>query len=138
MYLSGLAGYTESTGTDVLSRVLSAADTTGITEYIGLAINSDWWTNYANSAWLTSQATTANALADDVYTNYGSHSSFGGWYIPFKVDNWNLTTTSRWSAMATFYTTFANHLHALTHGLPVIIAPFFNTAGGRRPGEPAR
>lgn len=132
VYPSGLTGYTQSTSTDVLGRVLSAADTAGITEYVGLATNSDWWTNYANnSTWLTSQATTANALADDVYAKYGSHSSFGGWYIPFEVDNWNFTTTSSWSAMAGFYTTVANHLHTLTPGLPVIIAPFFNTAGGQ-------
>ena len=132
VYPSGLAGYTQSTSTDVLGRALSAADTAGITEYLGLATNSDWWTNYANnSTWLTGQATTANALADDVYAKYGSHASFDGWYIPFEVDNWNFTTSTTWSTMASFYTTVANHLHTLTPGLPVIIAPFFNTAGGQ-------
>ncbi len=32
--------------------------------------------------------------------------------------------------MASFYTTVADYLHNLTPGLPVIIAPFFNTSGG--------
>jgi hypothetical protein len=132
VYPSGLTGYTQSTSTDVLGRTLTAADTAHITEYIGLATNADWWTNYANnSTWLTGQATAANALADDIHTKYGTHTSFGGWYIPFEVDNWNFTTSATWTAMASFYTTIVNHLHTLTPGLPVIIAPFFNTAGGQ-------
>jgi len=132
VYPSGLTGYTQNTSTDVLGRALSAADTAGITEYVGLATNDDWWTNYANNAtWLSDQATLANELADDIAASYGSHTSFGGWYLPFEVDNWNFTTSSSWSAMETFYTTVADHLHTLTPGLPVIIAPFFNTAGGQ-------
>ena len=97
VYPSGLTGYTQNTSTDVLGRALSAADTAGITEYVGLATNSDWWTNYANNGtWLSDQATTANAVADDVYANYGSHASFGGWYLPFEVDNWNFTSSTTW------------------------------------------
>lgn len=131
VYPSGLTGYTQSTSTDVLGRTLSAADTAGLTEYIGLATNDDWWSTYANdTTWLNTQATIADTLASDIYAKYGTHASFGGWYIPFEVDNWNFTTTATWSAMASFYTTVADHLHTLAPGLPVIIAPFFNTSGG--------
>ncbi|MFJ3489073.1 DUF4434 domain-containing protein [Leifsonia aquatica] len=132
IYPSGLTGYTQNTSTDVVSRVLTAADTAGVSEYLGLQTNDDWWNTYANDAtWLNGQATKANALADDLYAKYGTHTSFAGWYLPFEVDNWNFTTTASWSAMASFYTTIANHLHALTPGKPVIISPFFNTAGGQ-------
>jgi Domain of unknown function (DUF4434)/F5/8 type C domain/Domain of unknown function (DUF5109)/Fibronectin type III domain len=131
VYPSGLSGYTQSTSTDVVGRILTAADNAGLKEYIGLQVNNDWWTNYANdSSWLNGQATTATQLADDLYSKYGSHSSFAGWYIPFEVDNWNFTTSTTWSNMASFYTTVADYLHNLTPGLPVIIAPFFNTSGG--------
>lgn len=132
IYPSSLSGYTQNTSTDVVSRVLTAADSAGVSEYLGLQTNDDWWNTYANSTtWLNNEATKANALADDLYAKYGSHTSFAGWYLPFEVDNWNFTSTASWSAMSTFYTTIANHLHALTPGKPVIISPFFNTAGGQ-------
>jgi Domain of unknown function (DUF4434)/F5/8 type C domain/Domain of unknown function (DUF5109)/Fibronectin type III domain len=131
VYPSGLSGYTQSTSTDVVSKILTAADNAGLKEYIGLQVNNDWWTNYANDAnWLDGQATVSTELADDLYTKYGSHASFAGWYLPFEVDNWNFTTSASWSNMASYYTTVADYLHNLTPGLPVIIAPFFNTAGG--------
>lgn len=132
VYPSGLAGYTQSTSTDVVSRLLTAADTAGVKEYLGLGTDNDWWTNYANNTtWLSNQATAANALADDLYSKYSSHTSLSGWYIPFEVDNWNFLTSTTWSNMATFLSTVANHLHTLSPGLPVIIAPFFNTSGGQ-------
>lgn len=132
VYPSGLSGYSQNTSTDVVSRVLTAADSAGISEYLGLQTNDDWWTKYASdNTWLTNEATKANALADDLYAKYGTHTSLAGWYLPFEVDNWNFTTTTSWSNMASFYTTIANHLHALTPSKPVIISPFYNTSGGQ-------
>lgn len=132
VYPSGLSGYTQNTSTDVVSRVLTAADTAGVSEYLGLQTNDDWWSKYANdSTWLSGEATKANAIADDLYAKYGTHTSLAGWYLPFEVDNWNFTSTTTWSNMASFYTTIANHLHTLTPSLPVIISPFYNTAGGQ-------
>jgi len=132
VYPSGLTGYTQSTSTDVVSRLLTAADSAGVKEYLGLGTDNDWWTNYANNAtWLNGQATAADALADDLYSRYGTHSSLAGWYIPFEVDNWNLLTTTTWNNMSSFLSTVATHLHTLSPGLPVIIAPFFNTSGGQ-------
>lgn len=132
IYPSGLSGYSQDTSTDVVGRVLTAADSANVAEYLGLQTNDDWWNTYASdSSWLNSQATKANALADDLYAKYGTHSSFSGWYLPFEVDNWNFTSTTSWSNMASFYTTVANHLHSLTPGKPVVISPFFNTTGGQ-------
>lgn len=132
VYPSGLSGYTQSTSTDVVSRLLTAADTAGVKEYLGLGTDNDWWSNYANNTtWLSNQAAAADALADDLYSKYGSHTSLKGWYIPFEVDNWNFLTSTTWSNMATFLSTVATHLHTLSPGLPVIIAPFFNTSGGQ-------
>lgn len=132
VYPSGLSGYTQSTSTDVVGRVLTAADTANVTEYLGLQTNDDWWNTYANdNTWLTTQATKANALADDLYAKYGTHASFSGWYLPFEVDNWNFISTTTWNNMASFYATVANHLHSLTPTKPVIISPFFNTSGGQ-------
>ena len=131
VFPSGIPGYTQSTSTDVLERTLSAADKAGLTEYVGLQISDEWWTELAqDTTWLTSQAAFANQLADRIWARYGSHASFGGWYLAFEVDNWNFTTQASWAALANFYTTVANHLHAITPGMPVIISPFYNPAGG--------
>ncbi len=131
VYPTTLSGYAQSTSTDVLGRTLDAADTAGLTEYVGLALNGDWWNTYANDpAWLDDQATLANQLADEVHDQYGSHPSFRGWYLPLEVDNTDFPTSTTWSAMAGFYTTVADHLHTLTPGLPVIVAPFFDTSRG--------
>ncbi|MFC4122482.1 DUF4434 domain-containing protein [Nonomuraea zeae] len=52
-------------------------------------------------------------------------------YLGLQVnDIWNFTTTASQSPMAAFYKKVADHLHALTPGKPVVVSPFFNTAGG--------
>lgn len=132
VYPSGLGSpYTQSTKTDVVGRVLTAADNR-INEYLGLQINDDWWAKYANDpGWLNAQATAATNLAADLNAKYGTHPSFAGWYLSFEVDNWNFTTQASWTAMANFYSTVAGYLHTLTPGKPVVISPFFNTAGGQ-------
>lgn len=136
VYASGLSGYRQSTNTDVLGRLLTAADAAGLTEYVGLQVNDDWWTKHANDPdWLQAQAGIATDLADDIQRQYGSHPSLGGWYLPFEVDNVNFLGTDSWAAMAEFYSTVADHLHALTPGLPVIIAPFFNATLGQTPQQ---
>ncbi|GAA3620515.1 hypothetical protein GCM10022419_127690 [Nonomuraea rosea] len=129
VYPSALYG--QSTQTDVVAAALSASDRAGLTTYLGLQVNDDWWNTYANDpVWLDDEAGVANDLADDLWAKYGTHASLGGWYLSFEVDNWNFTTTASQNAMAAFYKKVADHLHALTPGKPVVISPFFNTAGG--------
>ncbi|SEG96581.1 F5/8 type C domain-containing protein [Nonomuraea solani] len=129
VYPSALYG--QSTATDVVGAALSAADRAGMTVYLGLQVNDDWWNTYANDpAWLAGQAAVAKNLADDLWEKYRTHASLAGWYLSFEVDNWNFTTTASQNAMAAFYQEVADHLHALSPGKPVVISPFFNTAGG--------
>jgi Domain of unknown function (DUF4434)/Domain of unknown function (DUF5109) len=131
VYPTGLPGYTQSTATDVVGAALSAADAAGVKEYVGLQINDDWWTNYANDpAWLAGEAATAVALADDLWHRYGRHRSFAGWYLSFEVDNVNFPDQSTWDTMAGFYRTVAGHLHAISPGRPVATSPFFNATFG--------
>ncbi|MGP3963859.1 DUF4434 domain-containing protein [Nonomuraea sp. 3N208] len=129
VYPSALYG--QSTRTDVVGSALSAADRAGMSVYLGLQVNDDWWNTYANDpAWLDNEANVANSLADDLWAKYRTHASLAGWYLSFEVDNWNFTTSASQNAMAAFYKKVADHLHALSPGKPVVISPFFNTAGG--------
>jgi len=131
--------YTQSTLHDVVGNALHYGDENGVQVYIGLQTNSDWFVNYANnSAWLNNEATIAEALANDVWTKYGNHTSFSGWYLTFEVDNLNEQNQSQWDNLVSFYTTVGNYLHNLSPGLPVIIAPFFNANLGSSAETPAQ
>jgi hypothetical protein len=135
VYPSGLAGYTQSTSTDVVGRMLNAADAAGVDVYLGLQVNDDWWTKHANSQFLNTEGTVAKNVASDLWARYGSHPSIKGWYLAFEVDNVNFTTTKSWGNMAGFYTNVGNHLHALTPGKPIVTAPFYNSATGQTPAQ---
>ena len=127
IYPSGLAGYTQSTQHDVVKQALETAEVSGGQVYLGLQINDDWWTNYIfDRPWLDNEAKIANALADDLWKRYGRHESLTGWYLGFEVDN-VASTRADWDNLVAFYQTVGHHLHELTPGKPILIAPFFNT-----------
>lgn len=131
VFPTSLPGYTQSTVHDVVERALAAADEKGAQVYLGLQINADWWVNYANDAtWLQHQAETANDLADDLWSRYNRHPSLSGWYLAFEVDNQNEPTLATWERLVRFYQTVGGHLHNLTPGKPVLIAPYFMSSVG--------
>lgn len=76
--------------------------------------------------------------ANDLWSKYGSHTSFVGWYLPFEVDNLNEQQQSQWDNLVSFYTTVGNYLHALAPGKKIIIAPFFNANLGSSAETPAQ
>jgi len=134
-YPSGISGYTQSTQHDVVKRALESADASGAQVYLGLQINDDWWTNYiSNKPWLENEAKVANALADDLWKRYGRHESLTGWYLPFEIDN-VASTPAEWHNLVAFYRTVGNHLHKLTPGKPIVIAPFFNPTADLSPSQ---
>ncbi|HEX6195054.1 MAG TPA: DUF4434 domain-containing protein [Jiangellaceae bacterium] len=133
-YPAGLDGYGRSTTHDVVRRALEAADDAGADVYLGLQVNDEWWRSYASDPeWLSGEARIGQRLIDDLWARYGSFGSLAGWYVPFEVDNWNLAGPQSWAAMASFYTDVAGHAKRLTPELPVVVAPFFNPAGGLPP-----
>jgi hypothetical protein len=127
-YATGLSGYSQSTATDVPDRLLSRAETAGVQVYIGLQVNDDWWTKYADdTTWLANEATLAKNLAAELYANYGAYDSFAGWYLPFEADNYHFQTTTQQDNLAAFYADVIGYLHTLSPGLKVATSPFFNT-----------
>jgi hypothetical protein len=135
IYPPGIAGYTQNTKHDVVKRALDAADASGAQVYLGLQINDDWWTNYiSDRPWLDNEAKVANALADDLWKRYGQHGSLTGWYLAFEVDN-VASTPAEWNNLVAFYRTVGNHLHKLTPGKTIVIAPFFNPAADLSPSQ---
>ena len=137
-YPSSLPGYAMSSGTDVVGRLLDAADAAGIEVWLGLQVNDEWWDVSASStAWLAAEAATAIDVADDLYDAYGSEPALAGWYLPFEMDNLNFQTATEWDRMGTFYDDVEGGLHSIDVSLPVAIAPFYNAtlAGTLSPAQ---
>ncbi len=133
-YPTSLAGWSQGTSTDVVGGALTSADANGVSVYVGLQTNQDWFTNHANdTSWLSNQATIANQIADEIWQNYGTHSSFAGWYFPFEVDNLSFQSMSQWTNLVNFFNPVFSHVHTLSPGRPIIIAPFFNANLGQTP-----
>lgn len=136
VYPSGLNGFVQSSQHDLVGNALAAADSVGLDIYLGLQVNDDWWvTGASDPGWLSNEAATARALIDDLAGRYRTHQSFAGWYLPFEVDNHNFTSAASWDAMTSFYRDVSSHAHTRAPGLPVVIAPFFNPAGGLTPAQ---
>jgi len=128
---TGLAGYTQNTTTDVVDRLLSKAETWDKSVIVGLQVNQEWFSKgVSDLTWLDGQADVAIALADELYDNYGNYESFDGWYLPFEVDNLNFQTQTQWDRLGAFYNEVIDHLHTLSPGLPVVVAPFYNDGLG--------
>jgi hypothetical protein len=138
VYPTSLSGYTHDGATDVVGRLLSAAQAKGVSVWLGLQVNEDWWSRSADDGpWLAAEATRSVAVANELYDSYGGYASFDGWYLPFEVDNVNFTDPAAQTRMADYYRTVIGALDAASGGLPVAAAPFFNAidGGGQTPAQ---
>lgn len=126
VYPTALPGYQQITNTDVLGRTLNIAAEKGINVWVGLQVNDHWWKTYANdTGWLANEDATARTLASDIWSKYGSKSSFAGWYLAFEMDNVNFSSTTSQDRMISFYSSVIGHLKQIS-GKRVAVAPFYN------------
>lgn len=127
-------GFTSGGSSDVIGNALTEADKAQYqtSVVVGLQLNeTEWFSSAGNAAWLDNQLVIARALANDIWSKYGSHASFGGWYLPFEVDNCQLQT-------ATDVNTFVDHflgpltktLNNLNSSKLVYMSPAFDTIPG--------
>lgn len=138
IYDTGLDGVTQSTSTDVIDRLLETAEDWDKSVFVGLQVNPDWFAVSADDqAWLDTEAEFAKDLADELFDWYGAYDSFDGWYLPFEMDNLNFPTSTEWNRMADFYNDVIGHLHTISPGFPVMVAPFYNDGlgGTQTPGQ---
>jgi hypothetical protein len=136
VYPTRLTGYTQTGQEDLVENALTAADSVGVQIYLGLQVNDEWWNTYTgDAAWLAGEAAVATFLLDELAHRYGGHDSLAGWYVPFEVDNWHHPARSNWETLSSFYSSVSQRARALTPGSPVVVAPFFNPAGGLAPAQ---
>lgn len=134
VYPTTIAGLAQNTTHDIVAKTLEMGEEFGFDIYIGLQLNHEWFVNYTNDGlWLENEADLAGELVADLWAQYGSYTSFKGWYLSFEVDNWNLPTSTEWQRMADFYNEVTAVTSVETPGLPVMISPFYNVSGGLAP-----
>ncbi|MGR7946242.1 DUF4434 domain-containing protein [Paenibacillus sp. M.A.Huq-81] len=134
VYPSSVPGLTQNTTYDVVAKTLEMGDQYGLDIYIGLQVNDEWFTHYTNNqGWLNNESLIAGQLIEDLWSKYGHHPSFKGWYLSFEVDNWHLPTAVEWQRMADFYNSLIAVTNTVSPNLPIMISPFYNVSGGLTP-----
>ncbi|WP_328912048.1 MULTISPECIES: DUF4434 domain-containing protein [unclassified Streptomyces] len=127
VYPTNQPGYLQVTSTDVVQRLLSAADTAGVEVWVGLPTSDTWWSVYAgDSSWLGYQGTSDLAVAHELWSRYHSHSSFKGWYLPLEMDNVHFSSSYDQNNMIDFYNQVIGGLRTVDDTMPVAVAPFYN------------
>jgi hypothetical protein len=67
-------------------------------------------------------------VANAVWSRYGKHRSFTGWYIPQEI--WNINWQDEQNErIRTFYRAVSDHCKGISNGKPVAISPFFSPFG---------
>lgn len=126
IYPTSMSGWTQDsryTG-DPVEDLLDAADSLGMDVQLGLASHDDWYTYRANDAtWLDALFEASRDVASDLYTTYGSHPSFAGFYEPNEMENCNFQSPTQISRMADVLQENADHVHGLAGGLLYTFAP---------------
>ena len=85
-YPSTTTGVSQS-GNQPLEKILTVADTTGMTVYLGLYYDDSWWSNETNVTYLTTLTIKTKSVIDELWSLYSSHPSWKGWYISTEPDN---------------------------------------------------
>ena len=126
--------YQRSTQTDVVGRLLSAADGAGIHVLIGLAGDDKWLQNANDPSKTQADAIAARNTAADLWQNYGSHTSFDGWYLPLSVDNIHFSSTTAQSNLVNYYNTITDGLRGITGDAIVAAGATFDAVDTTVPG----
>jgi hypothetical protein len=132
-YPTSISGFTECCSGDPVLLSLQRAQAKGIKVWLGLNWTDDWWSHYANDqAWLTNEFNISKLVAQELWDNYGTQygSAIAGFYMTMEMDNYNFGTTTLENRMITVYNDVAAYFHT-NMNKPVMVAPFFNTAGGQ-------
>ena len=120
---------------DLLTPLLKYGQKYNIEVYIGLNMNEQWWDTISKSPdqfelWWKKEALQSITLTNDIWDKYkrfalsDNFSSFGGWYIPFEIDNLAFYSVEKQNVLSKHLSLITNHIKQ-TSDLPILLAPFF-------------
>jgi len=111
-----------------LTRILDITDSLGMSVIIGLyGESSSWSVNGQTPSYLTKLNNNSKKVADDLWSLYGSRTSFKGWYIQQEIDNLNWQTeTDRTNLVQYYFRPISDYCRAKNTTKWVCEANFFN------------
>jgi hypothetical protein len=110
-----------------LDKILTIADTTGMTVHLGLLYEGAWWSNEGNTTYLNTITDKNKIVINELFSLYSSHPSWKGWYIPTETDNWTTRIESDRQNLVNYYLRpVSDYCHSKTPTKIVSLAPFFN------------
>lgn len=109
------------TALDVIFREAAARNMKVI---VGLSMDDSWWKGAFSDEDIQAEIERNRAIANELWELYGKSPAFGGWYIPHEIDDINRGDALR-NRLVQFLRSLSDHLHAISPGFPVTIAPYF-------------
>jgi len=99
--------------TDLVEMFLRLSDKYGMTFYFGLYDSGKYWVGGD----CLRELDISKHVAEEVWTRYGKHQSFGGWYL-------NCEISRKFAGMASMYRNLGMFVKQLSGGLPTLISPY--------------
>lgn len=109
-----------------MNKIFDAAEKEGLTIYVGLYFDETW--NSSNKETVTeynSLLTKHKQVLDEVYGLFGSSPSFGGWYIPQEINDYEWQNNPAKNLLFNWVKDVTDYANNISNA-PIIIAPFFN------------
>jgi hypothetical protein len=113
---------------DMLSNVLTVADSLSMNVRIGLAFNDAWWSKKAfDMEWLNNEAEINKIIVGEIVGMYGGHPSFTGWYIPHEFSQITAPTVRQQVNLNSFFTQIASEIKLKSPGKDIMVSPFYSS-----------
>lgn len=113
-----------------LTKILAAASGSGLNVWVGLYLDSGYWSRVANgqatSAYLSGLRLRSLAIARDLTPFMKQQAAFAGWYLPEEIDDLNWQTTESRKELLRHLGLLSGSLHELTPGAGIAISTFSN------------
>ncbi len=109
-----------------LDKIITAAESAGIQIYFGLYFDETWNTaDKSLAATYSDLLTKHQGVIDELWTEFGASSAFGGWYIPQEINDLEWQTDPEKTLLFDWLKDVSDYAKTKSSA-PVIIAPFFN------------
>ncbi len=109
-----------------LDKIVKAAEKHQIKIHFGLYFDEKWNTsNKSLNSTYNDLLIKHKAVIDELWTNFGESTAFGGWYIPQELNDLEWQTTAKQTLLFNWLKEVSDYAHTKSNH-PVMIAPFFN------------
>ena len=109
---------------DLVDLFLDLAGKYGMKFYFGLYDSGKYWHNHECER----EMEISRAVADEVWSRYGSRKAFGGWYLNFEVSR-------AFAGITELYAGMGHYVKQLSGNLPTMISPYIDGIKLAVPGE---